>query len=113
MRKGIAKRFQGFVAIRDDGAFAMEPLAPRTFFRQSELGPCQGAGRQPSLPKPVLEVAILVTDAHFKAAYELYAHVLVGEQRGLSDEKPASIVAGQRPVDTKKDADIASFRNRT
>ena len=48
MREGIAKSFKGFVAIRDDGAlaWAMEPLAARTFFRQGELGPCQGAGGQ-------------------------------------------------------------------
>jgi 4-carboxymuconolactone decarboxylase len=62
---------------------------------------------KPSLPKPVREVAILVTGAHFKAAYELYAHVLVGEQRGLSDEKLATIVAGQRPVDLTRDEAIA------
>jgi 4-carboxymuconolactone decarboxylase len=61
----------------------------------------------PSLPKPVREVAILVTGSHFNSAYELYAHVLVGEQRGLSDEKPATIVAGQRPVDLTRDEAIA------
>jgi 4-carboxymuconolactone decarboxylase len=68
------------------------------------------SGRWPtslSLPKPVREVAILVTGAHFKAAYELYAHVLVGEQRGLSDEKLATIVAGQRPVDLTQEEAIA------
>jgi 4-carboxymuconolactone decarboxylase len=37
----------------------------------------------------------------------LYAHVLVGEQRGLSDEKLATIVAGQRPVDLTRDEAIA------
>ena len=62
---------------------------------------------KPSLPKPVREVAILVTGAHFKAAYELYAHVLVGEQRGLSDAKLATIVAGQRPIDLTQDEAIA------
>jgi len=38
-----------------------------------------------------------VTGAHFRSAYELYAHVIVAEHRGLSDEKLATIVAGQRP----------------
>jgi 4-carboxymuconolactone decarboxylase len=33
--------------------------------------------------------------------------VLVGEQRGLSDEKLATIVAGQRPVDLTRDEAIA------
>jgi alkylhydroperoxidase family enzyme len=52
----------------------------------------------PSLPAPVREIAILVTGAHFRSAYELYAHVIVAENRGLSDDKLATIVAGQRPA---------------
>jgi len=35
--------------------------------------------------------------AHFKSAYELYAHVIVAEHRGLSDEKLATIVRGAAP----------------
>ena len=58
-------------------------------------------------PKPVREVAILVTGAHFSSAYELYAHVRVGELRGLSDEKLATIVAGQRPGDLTRQEAIA------
>jgi hypothetical protein len=29
--------------------------------------------------------SILVTGAHFHSAYELYAHVIVAENRGLSE----------------------------
>jgi len=61
----------------------------------------------PSLPSAVRESAILVTEAHFKAAYELYAHVIVTERKGLSDEKLATIVAGQRPVDLTKQEAVA------
>ena len=53
----------------------------------------------PGLPRPVREVAILVTGAKFHSAYELYAHVLAAELRGLPDEKISTIVAGQRPSD--------------
>jgi len=53
---------------------------------------------KPSLPASVREVAILVTGAHFRSAYELYAHVIVAEKRGLPDDKLATIVAGQRPA---------------
>ena len=35
---------------------------------------------KPSLPASVREVAILVTGAHFRSAYELYAHVMVGRR---------------------------------
>jgi 4-carboxymuconolactone decarboxylase len=62
---------------------------------------------QPSLPAAVREVAILVTGAHFRSAYELYAHVIVAEHRGLSDEKLATIVAGQRLVDLTREEAIA------
>ena len=50
-----------------------------------------------SLPGPVREV----DDPRHRSArdvqvqaYELYAHVIVAEHRGLSDEKLATIVAG-------------------
>jgi len=66
----------------------------------------------PALPKPVREVALLVTGASFHAGYEIYSHVLVAELRGLSEEKIATIIAGQRPSDlTRQEAiayDIAS-----
>ena len=107
MRDGIAESFKGFVAIRDDGALLgpWNPWLHEPSFGKASRDLVRALADQPSLPKPVREVAILVTGAHFKAAYELYAHVLVGEQRGLSDEKLATIVAGQRPVDlTREDA---------
>jgi 4-carboxymuconolactone decarboxylase len=48
----------------------------------------------------------------FRAAYEIYAHVLVAELGGLPDDNLATIVAGQRPSDlTLKEAvayDVAS-----
>src|SRR5262249_26792876 len=61
----------------------------------------------PLLPAPVREVAILVTGSHFRSGYELYAHVLVAEARGLSDEKLATIVAGQRPLDLTRQEAVA------
>ncbi|MBV8522405.1 MAG: carboxymuconolactone decarboxylase family protein [Acetobacteraceae bacterium] len=61
----------------------------------------------PTLPRPVREIAILVTGAKFRAAYEIYAHVLVAELRGLPDDKIATIVAGQRPADLTREEAIA------
>ena len=48
-----------------------------------------------------------MTGAKFRSAYELYAHVLVAEQRGLPDDKLATIVAGQRPGDLTREEAIA------
>jgi 4-carboxymuconolactone decarboxylase len=114
MRDGIAKNFQGFINIRDDGAL-LGPWNP--WIHEPQFGKpvwelTKAMVTRPSLQPAVREVAILVTGAHFRSAYELYAHVIVAEHRGLSDEKLATIVAGQRPTDlTRQEAvayDVAS-----
>jgi alkylhydroperoxidase family enzyme len=61
----------------------------------------------PTLPRPVREIAILVTGAHFHSAYEIYAHVLVAELRGITADKIATIIAGQRPGDLTRDEAVA------
>jgi len=114
MRQGIAASFQGFVNVRDDGAL-LGPWNP--WIHEPDFGKpvwelVKAMATRPSLPATVREVAILVTGAHFRSAYELYAHVIVAERRGLSDEKLATIIAGQRPTDlTRQEAvsyDVAS-----
>nr|WP_249141968.1 carboxymuconolactone decarboxylase family protein [Bradyrhizobium diazoefficiens] len=114
MRAGITDHFKGFVNMRDDGAL-LGPWNP--WLREPRFGKpvwdlVKAIASNPLLPAAVREVAILVTGSHFRSGYELYAHVLVAEQRGLSDEKLATIVAGQRPVDlTRQEAvayDVAS-----
>ena len=109
MKEGIAKSFQGFVNIRDDGAL-LGPWNP--WLREPKFGKpvwelTKAMAFNPSLPPAVREVAILVTGAHFRSAYELYAHVIVAERKGLSDEKLATIVAGQHPVDLTKQEAVA------
>src|SRR5260221_8972716 len=100
IREGIAKNFQGFINIRDDGAL-LGPWNP--WIHEPQFGKpvwelTKAMVSKPSLPAAVREVAILVTGAHFRSAYELYAHVIVAEDRGLTDDKLATIVAGQRPA---------------
>lgn len=109
MRQGITANFQGFVNVRDDGAL-LGPWNP--WIHEPKIGKAvwdltMVMASNPSLPGPVREVAILVTGAHFKSAYELYAHVIVAEHRGLSDEKLATIVAGQRPIDLTRPEAVA------
>ncbi len=109
MRSGIQDHFKGFVNIRDDGAL-LGPWNP--WLRFPKFGKpvwelVKAVASNPKLPPAVREVAILVTGSHFRSGYELYAHVLVAEQRGLSDEKLATIVAGQRPPDLTRDEAVA------
>jgi 4-carboxymuconolactone decarboxylase len=109
MREGITRNFQGFVNIRDDGALlgSWNPWIHEPQFGKPVWELTKAMVTKPSLPPAVREVAILVTGAHFKSAYELYAHVVVAEARGLSDEKLATIVAGQRPADLTRQEAVA------
>jgi alkylhydroperoxidase family enzyme len=109
MRTGIEKNFQGFKTIAENGAL-MGPWNP--WLHEPKFGKpiwdlTLALSVAPSLPRPVREVAILVTGAKFRSAYELYAHVIAGEKRGLSDDKLATIVAGQRPVDLTREESVA------
>jgi 4-carboxymuconolactone decarboxylase len=109
MRRGIETSFKGFTAIGETGAL-IGPWNP--WLRFPKLGGpvwelVKALSTSPTLPRPVREVAILVTGAKFRSAYEIYAHVLVAELRGLPDDKIATIVAGQRPSDLTREEAIA------
>lgn len=109
MRAGIEKSFKGFASIREDGAL-MGPWNP--WIHEPRFGKpvwelTKAIASNPVLPAPVREIAILVTGAHFHSAYELYAHVIVAESRGLTDGKLATVVAGQRPVDLTREEAVA------
>jgi 4-carboxymuconolactone decarboxylase len=109
MRRGIETNFKGFKAITENGEL-IGPWNPWLHFPKFG-GPLwelvKALSTSPGLPKPVREVAILVTGARFRSAYEIYAHVLVAEARGLPDDKIATIVAGQRPSDLSREEAVA------
>lgn len=109
MRAGIAQSFHGFVAMAPDGAL-MGPWNP--WLHEPAIGKAiwdltKTMSAASSLPDPVRQIAILVTGAKFKVAYEIYAHVLVAEAERLDDAKLATIVAGQRPSDLTHDEAVA------
>lgn len=109
MRKGIETSFKGFTAINAAGEL-IGPWNPWLRFAKFG-GPVwelvKALSASPTLPRPVREIAILVTGAKFHSAYEIYAHVLVAELRGLPDEKIATIVAGQRPAYLTREEAVA------
>jgi 4-carboxymuconolactone decarboxylase len=109
MSAEIAKDFQGFKSFGEKGEL-IGPFNP--WLQEPKFGKpiwelVKASSTSPALPKPIREVAILVTGAKFRSAYELYAHVLVAERRGLPDDKIATIVAGQRPGDLTREEAIA------
>lgn len=107
MKQGIEKNFKGFTAIDGEGKL-VGPWNPWVTFPKIgkpmwELVKALSDPATSILPKPVREIAILATGAMFRSGYELYAHVLMAELRGLSDEAIASVVAGQRPANLSED----------
>ena len=109
MKAGIENNFKGFTAMTKDGTL-IGPWNPWLHFPQFG-GPVwelvKALSASPKLPRTVREVAILVTGAHFHSAYELYAHILVAELRGLSDETISTIASGERPSDLARPEAIA------
>jgi 4-carboxymuconolactone decarboxylase len=109
MKEGIEATFKGIKAIRRNGAL-LGPWNPWINFPHIgkpmwEL--VKALAVNPKLPKPVREIAILVTGTHFCSGYELYAHVLIGELWGLKEDTLGTIVAGQRPSDLDEDQSTA------
>jgi 4-carboxymuconolactone decarboxylase len=106
MRAGIERSFSGFKAIAENGAL-MGPWNP--WLHDPKFGKpiwelTLALSVSPSLPRNAREVAILVTGTAFHSAYELYAHVIAGEKRGLSDDKIAILLPdiAQATLPTKK-----------
>jgi hypothetical protein len=50
---------------------------------------------------------ILVVGAHFRAAYEIYAHSAVARAAGISEAQIATITSGHRPLDLSEEAQTA------
>lgn len=109
MKHGIDSGFRGFVSKRDDGAL-MGPWNP--WLHEPKIGGAvweltKALTAGSVLADPVRQIAILVTGAHFHAAYEIYAHVAVAQKDSLADSTIATIVAGERPADLPRDQAIA------
>ena len=109
MKEGIEASFKGIKAIRNNGAL-IGPWNP--WIHSPHIGKptwelLKALAVNPKLSRPVREIAILVTGTRFHSGYELYAHVLIGELRGLKDDTLATIVAGQRPTDLDDDQSTA------
>ncbi|MGB7101789.1 MAG: carboxymuconolactone decarboxylase family protein [Xanthobacteraceae bacterium] len=109
MRAGIEKNFPGFKSIAENGTLLgpWNPWLHEPKFGKPIWDLTLALSVSPSLPRTAREVAILVTGTAFHSAYELYAHVIAAERRGLSDDKLATILAGQRPGDLTRDEAIA------
>jgi hypothetical protein len=109
MRKGIATNFNAFKVEREDGAL-MGPWNP--WLHEPAIGKAiwnltLAMTANAALPDNARQIAILVVGARYNAAYELYAHVAVAEHEGMSTERLAALVAGQKPADLTRKENVA------
>jgi hypothetical protein len=101
MKAGIATNFNDFRTLADNGAL-MGPWNP--WLHEPRIGKAiweltKAMSMEATLPDAPRQVAILVTGAHFDAAYELYAHIAVAEREGMSKARLSTLCAGSKPAD--------------
>jgi 4-carboxymuconolactone decarboxylase len=106
MKKGIASNFNLFRTVAPEGGpEAGALLGPwNPWLHEPRIGGAiwdltKAMTAEATLPDPVRQIAILVTGAHFNAAYELYAHIAVAEKEGMPEQRLATLVSGSRPDD--------------
>ncbi|WP_294255176.1 carboxymuconolactone decarboxylase family protein [uncultured Sphingomonas sp.] len=109
MKRGISSNFNAFVAVGEDGSL-MGPWNP--WLHEPRIGGAiweltKAMSMEATLPDPARQVAILVTGAHFDAAYEIYAHVAVAETEKMSPARISAICAGLKPGDLDEQENVA------
>jgi 4-carboxymuconolactone decarboxylase len=109
MRIGIERDFKGFTAVGSTEEL-IGPWAPWIRFPKYgrpvwEL--LKALTSAPTLMRSVREIAILVVGAKFRSGYEIYAHANVAELTGFSEDRIATISAGQRPADLTREEAVA------
>jgi 4-carboxymuconolactone decarboxylase len=88
------------------GPFPLYAITPE--LGEHVLGLYGKIGAIPNFPPDAKEVAILTVGAHYKAVYELYAHVNVAVKKaGLSSEVADAIANGERPDGMNEGCQVA------
>jgi alkylhydroperoxidase family enzyme len=114
----VDAHFGNFVVKRKDGALMGPFNAMLHFpvFGRAAWAMNRTMYDNTKLPSAVLQVAVLVTGSKLGARYQIYGHEHLAKDAGVSAEKIATIVAGQRPTDlTREEAvayDVAAALNR-
>jgi hypothetical protein len=101
MEKGIGSNFNAFITVAPPGSpqagALMGPWNP--WLHEPRIGGAiweltKAMTMEATLPDTVRQIAILVTGAHFDAAYEIYAHIAVAEKDAIPDATLATLVSG-------------------
>jgi hypothetical protein len=110
MKASIASDYQGFISMCTDGSLTgpWNPWLhwPKVGKATWELSKQLTATS--TLPEPCRQIVILVTGAHFKAGYEVYAHVALAQKAAhLADNVISTIISGQKPSGLSREQGIA------
>jgi 4-carboxymuconolactone decarboxylase len=109
-KKGIDSDYQGFVATLDDGSLVgpWNPWLHWARFGKPTWDLSKELSKGTVVPAACRQIAILVTGAHFRAVYEIYAHIAVAQDAAKLDKEVISaIVSGQRPATLPREQAIA------
>lgn len=109
MKAGIATNFNDFKVLADNGAL-MGPWNP--WLHEPVIGKAvwdltKAMSMQATLPDASRQIAILVTGAHFDAAYEIYAHIAVAEREKMSATRLSALCANIKPTDLDAQESVA------
>jgi len=113
MKKGIGSNFNAFITVAPEGTTEagalMGPWNP--WLHEPRIGGAiweltKAMTMEATLPDRVRQVAILVTGAHFDAAYEIYAHIAVAEKDEMDDTTLATLISGSRPAGLTREEGI-------
>jgi 4-carboxymuconolactone decarboxylase len=109
MKQGIASSFNAFKTVDANGAligpwnpWLHEPVIGKAVWELTKAMTAQA-----TLKDEPRQVAILVTGAHFDAAYEIYAHVAVAEQERMSPQRLSQLCANIKPGDLSPEESVA------
>ena len=109
MKTGIASNFNDFKVLADNGAL-MGPWNP--WLHEPVIGKAvwdltKAMSMQAMLPDAARQIAILVTGAHFDAAYEIYAHIAVAEREKMPPARLSALCANIKPADLNPEESVA------
>jgi 4-carboxymuconolactone decarboxylase len=109
MKAGIASNFNDFKTVAEDGSL-MGPWNP--WLHEPVIGKAvweltKAMTAQATLRDEPRQIAILVTGAHFDAAYEIYAHIAVAEREKMPAKRLSELCANIKPTDLSDEESVA------
>lgn len=109
MKAGISSNFNDFKTVADNGAligpwnpWLHEPVIGKAVWELTKAMTAQA-----TLKDEPRQIAILVTGAHFDAAYEIYAHIAVAEREKMPVKRLSELCANIKPRDLSQEESVA------